>query len=34
MDENKQVRSFEDLGVEPRLLQAIGEMGFEQPLPI
>lgn len=34
MDENKQVRSFEDLGVEPRLLQAIGEMGFEQPMPI
>lgn len=34
MDENKQVRSFEDLGMEPRLLQAIGEMGFEQPMPI
>ncbi|MBD5310433.1 MAG: DEAD/DEAH box helicase [Bacteroides sp.] len=28
------MRSFEDLGVEPRLLQAIGEMGFEQPMPI
>ena len=27
-------RSFEDLGVEPRLLKAIGEMGFELPMPI
>ncbi|MDE6532249.1 MAG: DEAD/DEAH box helicase [Muribaculaceae bacterium] len=34
MDENKVERSFEDLGVEPRLLKAIGEMGFELPMPI
>lgn len=34
MDENKVARSFEDLGVEPRLLKAIGEMGFELPMPI
>lgn len=27
-------RSFADLGVEPRLLRAIGEMGFEHPMPI
>ncbi|MBD5298584.1 MAG: DEAD/DEAH box helicase [Bacteroides sp.] len=27
-------RSFSELGVEPRLLQAIGEMGFENPMPI
>lgn len=25
---------FEQLGVEPRLLRAIGEMGFENPMPI
>lgn len=34
MEENKVTRSFEDLGVEPRLLKAIGEMGFEMPMPI
>lgn len=34
MDENKVTRSFEDLGVEPRLLKAIGEMGFLAPMPI
>lgn len=34
MDENNVARSFEDLGVEPRLLKAIGEMGFELPMPI
>ncbi|MDE5874982.1 MAG: DEAD/DEAH box helicase [Muribaculaceae bacterium] len=28
------VKTFEDLGVEPRLLKAIGELGFEQPMPI
>ena len=26
--------TFESLGVEPRLLKAIGEMGFEAPMPI
>lgn len=34
MSEDKITRSFEDLGVEPRLLKAIGEMGFELPMPI
>jgi ATP-dependent RNA helicase DeaD len=34
MDENKITRTFEDLGVEPRLLKAITEMGFETPMPI
>ena len=34
MDENNVTRSFEDLGVEPRLLKAIGELGFESPMPI
>lgn len=34
MDENTSARSFGDLGVEPRLLKAIGEMGFELPMPI
>ena len=34
MSEEKTARSFEDLGVEPRLLKAIGEMGFEIPMPI
>ena len=34
MSEEKMTRSFEDLGVEPRLLKAIGEMGFELPMPI
>ncbi|MDE5887455.1 MAG: DEAD/DEAH box helicase [Muribaculaceae bacterium] len=34
MDENKVSGSFEDLGVEPRLLKAIEELGFEQPMPI
>ncbi|MBD5264830.1 MAG: DEAD/DEAH box helicase [Bacteroides sp.] len=32
--ENKDARTFEDLGVEPRLLQAIEEMGFVNPMPI
>ncbi|MDE6341884.1 MAG: DEAD/DEAH box helicase [Muribaculaceae bacterium] len=26
--------TFDQLGVEPRLLQAIGELGFEHPMPI
>ena len=34
MDENKVAKTFEDLGVEPRLLKAIGEMGFESPMPV
>ena len=34
MDENKGAKTFEDLGVEPRMLKAIGEMGFESPMPI
>ncbi len=34
MNENNVARSFEDLGVEPRLLKAIGELGFEYPMPI
>lgn len=34
MDENKVAKTFEDLGVEPRLLKAIGEMVFESPMPI
>jgi ATP-dependent RNA helicase DeaD len=29
-----ELRSFADLGVEPRLLHAIEEMGFEHPMPI
>lgn len=29
-----ETRSFADLGVESRLLKAIGEMGFEHPMPI
>ncbi len=28
------MNTFEDLGVDPRLLQAIGEMGFVHPMPI
>ena len=32
--ENKDARTFQDLGVEPRLLQAIEEMGFVNPMPI
>ncbi len=34
MDENKNIKNFESLGVEPRLLKAIGELGFESPMPI
>ena len=34
MSEDKVTRSFADLGVEPRLLKAIEEMGFELPMPI
>lgn len=34
MEENIESRTFEDLGVEPRLLKAIEEMGFVHPMPI
>ena len=32
--ETAESRSFADLGVEPRLLKAIDEMGFANPMPI
>lgn len=32
--ENSDTRSFADLGVEPRLLRAIEELGFVHPMPI
>ncbi|MCR4919771.1 MAG: DEAD/DEAH box helicase [Prevotella sp.] len=28
------MKTFEELGLSPQLLQAIGEMGFEQPMPV
>ena len=31
---NNEVKTFATLGVEPRLLKAIGELGFEHPMPI
>ncbi|MDE6806130.1 MAG: DEAD/DEAH box helicase, partial [Muribaculaceae bacterium] len=36
MDENinKDPKTFEELGVEPDLLRAINELGFEHPMPI
>jgi len=34
MSEEKMTKTFEELGVEPRLLKAIEEMGFELPMPI
>ena len=36
MDENnnKEPKTFEELGVEPDLLRAINELGFEHPMPI
>lgn len=30
----KEMKTFEDLGVDSRLLKAIGELGFEHPMPI
>ena len=33
MEEDK-LKTFEELGVEPQLLQAIEELGFEHPMPI
>lgn len=32
--EENEVNTFADLGVEPQLLQAIEELGFEHPMPI
>lgn len=34
MSEEKTTKTFEELGVEPRLLKAIEELGFELPMPI
>ncbi len=28
------MKTFEELGVNPQILQAIGELGFEQPMPV
>ena len=30
----REMKTFEDLGVAPQLLKAIGELGFEHPMPI
>ena len=30
----EEMKTFEDLGVAPQLLKAIGELGFEHPMPI
>ena len=34
MEETQDMKTFEDLGVDPRLLKAIEELGFEHPMPI
>lgn len=34
MEEQQDMKTFEDLGVDPRLLKAIVELGFEHPMPI
>ncbi len=34
MENEKDMKTFEDLGVEPRLLKAIEELGFAHPMPI
>lgn len=34
MEETQDIKNFSDLGIDPRLLKAIGEMGFEHPMPI
>lgn len=31
---HREMKTFEDLGVAPQLLKAIGELGFEHPMPI
>lgn len=33
-NDNNEMKTFSELGVEPKLLQAIQEMGFELPMPI
>ena len=33
-DTQQEMKTFEDLGVDPRLLKAIEELGFEHPMPI
>ena len=33
-NDNNEMKTFAELGVEPKLLQAIQEMGFELPMPI
>lgn len=34
MEENKDIKDFNELGVAPELLKAIKELGFEHPMPI
>lgn len=34
MKEEEKLKTFEELGVEPQLLQAIEELGFDHPMPI
>lgn len=34
MEEENRLKTFAELGVEPELLKAIGELGFEHPMPI
>lgn len=34
MEQQQDMKTFEDLGIDPRLLKAIGELGFEHPMPI
>ena len=34
MEELQDIKTFEDLGVDSRLLKAIEELGFEHPMPI
>ncbi len=34
MEEQQDIKRFADLGVEPRILKAVEELGFEHPMPI
>ncbi len=34
LTKEEEMRTFDELGIEPRLLQAIKELGFEHPMPI
>ena len=34
MNNNEEMKTFEELGVEPELLKAIEELGFDAPMPI